>query len=229
MPYKFYIDKMLCPVTPSKLQVKISNKNKSVTLINDGEVNLIKTAGLTEISFELLLPNTRYPFAKYKSGFKRAKYFIDILEQFKVSKKPFQFIVIRKLQNRKRLFNTNIKVTLEDYQITEDAKSGFDAMVSVKLKQYRAYGTKICVLKKEEKPQASPPPPKEERPAENAPTPPPNTNQTYTVVRGDCLWKIAKRFYGNGAKYTIIFNANRDKIRNPNLIYPGQVLTIPSG
>lgn len=52
-------------------------------------------------------------------------------------------------------------------------------------------------------------------------------NDTYTVVKGDCLWNIAKKFYGSGAQYTRIYNANKDKIRNPNLIYPGQVLTIP--
>ncbi|MBO5032151.1 MAG: phage tail protein [Lachnospiraceae bacterium] len=52
-------------------------------------------------------------------------------------------------------------------------------------------------------------------------------NDTYTVVKGDCLWNIAKKFYGSGAQYTRIFNANKDKIKNPNLIYPGQVFTIP--
>ncbi len=50
---------------------------------------------------------------------------------------------------------------------------------------------------------------------------------TYTVVKGDCLWNIAKKFYGRGAQYVKIYNANKDKIKNPNLIYPGQVLTIP--
>lgn len=45
----------------------------------------------------------------------------------------------------------------------------------------------------------------------------------------DCLWNIAKKFYGNGAKYTVIYNANKGIIGgNPNLIYPGQVLTIPA-
>ena len=53
--------------------------------------------------------------------------------------------------------------------------------------------------------------------------------RTYTVKKGDCLWNIAKRFYGSGAKYTVIYNANRGVIGgNPNLIYPGQVLTIPA-
>mgnify|MGYP002543597278 CR=1 FL=1 len=51
--------------------------------------------------------------------------------------------------------------------------------------------------------------------------------KTYTVKAGDSLWAIAAKYYGNGADYNKIFNANTDKISNPNLIYVGQVLTIP--
>ncbi len=50
---------------------------------------------------------------------------------------------------------------------------------------------------------------------------------THTVVRGDTLWGIAQKYLGSGSRYTEIFEANRDKIKNPNLIYPGQVFTIP--
>ena len=52
--------------------------------------------------------------------------------------------------------------------------------------------------------------------------------KTYTVVAGDSLSKIAKREYGDAKKWSQIYEANRDKIKNPDLIYPGQVLTIPS-
>ena len=50
---------------------------------------------------------------------------------------------------------------------------------------------------------------------------------TYVVQKGDSLWKIAKRVYDDGTKYTVIYEANRDKIKNPNAIYIGQELTIP--
>lgn len=50
---------------------------------------------------------------------------------------------------------------------------------------------------------------------------------TYTVQRGDSLWSIAQQFYGTGRKYTLLFEANRDKVKDPNAIYVGQVLTIP--
>jgi murein DD-endopeptidase MepM/ murein hydrolase activator NlpD len=54
-------------------------------------------------------------------------------------------------------------------------------------------------------------------------------DQTYEVVPGDCLWAIAERFMGDGARWTEIFDANSDQISNPNLIYPGQRFQIPGG
>lgn len=53
------------------------------------------------------------------------------------------------------------------------------------------------------------------------------TVRTYTVKRGDTLWAIAKKYYGSGAKYPTIYEANKDKIKNPNLIQIGWVLKIP--
>lgn len=49
----------------------------------------------------------------------------------------------------------------------------------------------------------------------------------YTVVKGDTLSKIAKAFYGDAMKYPVIFEANKPMLKNPDLIYPGQVLRIP--
>ncbi len=52
----------------------------------------------------------------------------------------------------------------------------------------------------------------------------------YTVVKGDYLWKIAKKdeFYGNGFAWPVIYNANRDQIKDPDLIYPKQEFKIPN-
>ena len=203
-----YFDKCLFPVTPEKISIKINGNNKTVNLINEGEINILKKAGLTDIEFEAEIPQVKHPYAVLKTG-----------------KKTFQFIVCRKTPVGKKLLNTNMKVSLEDYKISEDAKNGFDFKVKFNLKQYRDYGTKTVNIKiAASKPKASAEPKRE---TNNSPAP--AAAQTYTVVRGDCLWKIAKRFYGSGAKYTVIYNANRGVIGgNPNLIYPGQVLTIPA-
>jgi nucleoid-associated protein YgaU len=52
--------------------------------------------------------------------------------------------------------------------------------------------------------------------------------QFYEIQSGDSLWKIAKQFYGNGAKYEAIFAANREVIKDPDLIFPGQKIRIPA-
>jgi nucleoid-associated protein YgaU len=58
-------------------------------------------------------------------------------------------------------------------------------------------------------------------------TPPPPEKQYYTVKKGDYLSKIAKQVYGDAKKYNVIFEANKPMLKDPDLIYPGQVLVIP--
>lgn len=224
MSYYIYLDKLLLPVTPEKLKLKVKNANKTMQLINSGEINLLKAPGLTEIQFDALLPNVRYPYATYKDGFKKASYFLQGLEQLKVNKKAFQFIVSRSKPNGEVLYDTNMKVSLEEYTISEEASLGFDNKVTIKLKQYKDFATKIIkiAIKQENNQTKTVAMQQTQREAVNAPT-----AKTYTVVKGDSLWKISKKYYNNGAQYTKIYNANKDKIKNPNLIYPGQVLTIP--
>jgi hypothetical protein len=50
---------------------------------------------------------------------------------------------------------------------------------------------------------------------------------TVIVQPGNSLWRLARRLYGQGVQYTVIYEANRDQIRNPDLIYPGQILEAP--
>lgn len=66
------------------------------------------------------------------------------------------------------------------------------------------------------------------RVVEAAPEAPPQPEaQMHTVASGDSLSKIAKQYYGDAVKYPLIFEANRPMLKDPNKIYPGQVLRIP--
>jgi nucleoid-associated protein YgaU len=75
----------------------------------------------------------------------------------------------------------------------------------------------------------------EEKPVKREPSPTakpkpqasPAQNREYVVKSGDSLSKIAKQFYGDAGAWTKIFEANRDKIKDPDLIHPGQHLIIP--
>jgi nucleoid-associated protein YgaU len=72
-------------------------------------------------------------------------------------------------------------------------------------------------------PRADVPSTKEASPAPNVT----DRERSYTVVAGDTLSKIAKREYGDASKWHQIYEANKDTIKNPDLIYPGQTFKIP--
>ncbi|WP_313803253.1 LysM domain-containing protein [Cytobacillus sp.] len=220
MAYSFLFDDLLFPIPPSKLDMKIKNNNTTITLINEGEVNLLKKAGLTEISFEVLLPNVKYPFAVYPDGFQPATFYLDKLEKLKIERKPFHFIVSRLKTSGDLLFDNDIKVSLEEYTIKESAEQGFDVVVSIQLKQYREYGTKVVEIKKptaKSKPVAKT---TKQRSTTNAPPPP----KSHKVVKGDTLWSLCKKYYGKVTKAMTDEIAAKNGIQNPNLIFPGQVI-----
>lgn len=218
--YSFFIDGMELPIAPQKLTVKIKGNNKTLTLINEGDINFLHAPGLTEITFDAVLPMLgQYSFA---NGYRRPDSYLNKLENLMTDKEPFRFLVSRVSPSGRLLYDTNMKVSLENYTVTEDATKGPDVTVSITLKQYISYSTKTVTVvkpKPEKKPVVQQ---KKKRETSSAPK-----VKTYTVKSGDCLWNIAKKYYGNGAQYTKIYNANKGKIKNPNLIYPGQVLTIP--
>lgn len=216
MAYTVYLSNIPMPVTPSKIETKIKNQNSTLNLIDGSEINIIKPPGLTEFSFELLIPQVKYPFAAYPdlvaeivndsmlkdseasagTQFVGAQYYLDFLEILKKDQKPFPFKIERYTPDNKKLFETKVEmdVTMEEYSIIEDAANGFDLTIPVRLKQYRPYSAQ-----------------KEDI-------------TVYTVKQGDTLWGICKRFLGDGSKYPQIAKLN--DIKNPNLIKVGQVIKL---
>ena len=194
--------------------------------MNEGEVNVLKKPGLTDIEFEVLLPNVQYPFSVYPNGFQPSTTYLDQLEQLKVNQKPFPFIVNRMLPNGKLLFDTNMIVSLEDYEILETVDNGFDVTVRINLKQYQEYGTKRLNIKKTTTPSTSSKA-KETKKAtvvKKRSTTSKKIPKTYTVKSGDTLWGICKKELGDGSKYPEIAKLNN--IKNANVIRVGQVIKL---
>ena len=222
MAYEVYIEDMLLPLPPEKIPVKYNGQNKTVNLISGEEINLVRPFGLGEISIDVIIPQMDYPSAIWDGSIDSAEDFLERLQELKEGQGSFEFTVVRQGMGGNNLFDTSMDVTLEDYKVSDDVSEGLDLMVSLTMKEYRSYGTKIMNFTiVEDKQELESVQPEGERQGE----PPPAKN--YTVVKGDCLWSIAKKQLGNGSRWQEIHNLNRDKITNPNVIYPGQVLTMP--
>ena len=231
--YDFYLDNCLLPIAPGRLQLSIKNENKTIKLMNEGQVNLLKTAGLTDIEFECIIPQIEYPFAVYTSGFCGAEYYLAYFERLKTRQRPFQFIVTRRMPDGGALFGTNMKVSMEDYRITENAEEGFDLSVKINLKQYREYGTKSVSIKGAVANTAGTNTisytvnVEQTRSRESAPDI--GKMRNYKVHRkNDTLFNIAKETYGDGSKYSLLSIANKDTVNDPFNIEQGTVLKIPA-
>ena len=157
MAYKFYIAGKLLPVPPPTMTITINNQNERVSLVDDGEINIIKRPGLKEFSFEILLPAVEYPFASYETSYINPRYgttqnvtppieYLELFQTLKNERLPFQLDIYRELPNGEDTWYTNETVTLEDYEVTEDAEDGCDVRVSLNFCQYKDYGTQIVIL-----------------------------------------------------------------------------------
>ncbi|PKU53044.1 MULTISPECIES: LysM peptidoglycan-binding domain-containing protein [Lysinibacillus] len=225
--YNFFLDGLQFPIAPSELALKINGRNETMVLMNEGEVNVIKRTGLTDIEFEVLLPNVKYPFAVYPNGFQPATFYLKKLKDLMLGEKPFRFIVNRMLPNGNLLFDTDMTVSLENYEISESAEEGFDVSVKIKLKQYQNYGNKKIILKTSTKAKNATGTTKTASKAvveQKRPTTGKETPKTHTVKSGETLWAIAKKYLGDGSKYTELAKINN--ISNPNMIKAGQVIKL---
>lgn len=232
--YEFYLDNVLLPVTPSGLSIKIANQNQTITLINEGEANILKRPGLSKISFSALLPNRQYSFARYPDGYRNAQYYMSQLENLKNGCAPFPFKVLRIDDSGTLLMQANeMDVSLESYELAEDAdKYGTDVVAKIELLQWQAFGTKAVEF--QQNGQTTTAAVTEKRDTSTKPV-----ETSYTVVQGDNLWDIAKTKLGDGTRMDDIYRLNQDTIEaeakkhglasssNGHWIYPGTVLNLP--
>lgn len=219
------------PITPPDLKIKIGSNNKVVTLINEGDINILKSPSLTEFKFEARFPMRKYPYSRDPLPFEN---YLNTFTTLKTEKTPFVFSVVRRTPNGKGTWGTSRKVSLEELEVKESVEEGDDVLITFTLKEYKDYGVKK--IKVPSLPPITTSTSNKSRGTDNKNT----ASQNYTIKSGDCLWNISKRFYGSGAKWKTIYEANKTVIENTakkyrngkgssngHWIYPGTKITIP--
>ena len=227
--YEFYIDGLRLPFAPPSIKMSIGANNETATLLNNTEINILKNPKLTEISFEARIPQQQFPYAH---DLVSATTYLDKFESLILNKKVFKLVVCRTV-GRKKVFSTVMNVTLENYDITEDAEEGFDLLVELEFKKYESFGTKL-LRNSTQAPNVTS--------GNKGGTVKPSTvtlPRQYKIQKGDSLWTIARAYYGDSEKYKKIYTTNKTVIEkaakangrssssNGYYIYPGTVITIP--
>lgn len=216
--YQFWLsanserEKVLLPVNPEQITVKHGSNNEKVTITGLGEITIMQSRTAVQFSFSSFFPARYFPGAKTKTIISPLE-LIGKINTWRESKKPIHFIVTS--------CGIDIYCTIESFSYTEKGGDVGTYEYSMTLKEYReitvrqievnALTQKATITDTEQR-------------VDNTQKP-----KTYTVVKGDCLYNIAKKFYSDGSQWKRIYDANKQTIGgNPNKIYAGQVLTIPA-
>lgn len=198
------------PVNPEKINQSRKQNNEKYHILKGGQVVVPTYVELEEYSFETEFPHA--PTHYSESDFTASLLFM--LKQWQDSRLPVRFIAVGENSD------INKQVLIEDVQAAEKAGEEGDQYVSLKLLEYVPPAKRFIAV-----PQPAGLVKQED--AGNLQNPETVGGKEYTIQKGNTLWGLAKKYYGDGSQYTKIYEANKDKIKNPNLIYPDQVITIP--
>ena len=237
---QLFIGGILFPVTPGKFTVKVNGKNKTVILVNEGEVSHLKTPGLSELVIdELLLPVQRYPFMEPRTK-TRPAYYMNKLDKWIRSKKPVSFKLVRSETDAKQLlWDNDMMVSIESYEILEDVdKYGLDVCIKLNMKEYRNWGAKKLILKEQKgkfgKKKIVATIKKQRKETREIPA-------AYKVKPDDTLMRIAKKQLNDDTAWKKIYQLNQKTIEdaarrhgrksssNGYYLYAGTMLKLPGG
>lgn len=205
-------DKIRFPVVPSSIGVNRSNNIDTQAVIKLGEVPIFNGTSLKTIEFTSFFPNQEYNFCDY-TGFMKPYEFSEKIQKWMYEGKPLRVIVTDS--------PTNMQCLIQQFDTVEQDGTR-DLYFTLNLLEYRPI--EVSNLNNSSSSSSSD---NLTRPSEEITN---NTQKTHKVVKGDCLWDIAQKYYGKGSLYPKIKEANKSKypsLAKNNIIYINWELIVP--
>lgn len=229
-PYQIWIErgsiKLLLPVNPEKINIRQNGNNQSVTLAELGEATILQAPKAITLSFSSFLPSTYVQGGHYATAQNSADSAMTVTSGAMQVLPHFCINFIMGAMTAKQPVRVTITkcsfsriMTIESFSYSQKGGDVGSYDYSLSFKEYQ----EIAVRQIRVKNNTAQLPKKTEKRVSIVQKP-----KTYKVKKGDCLWNIAKKYYGDGSKYTKIYEANKKLIgSNPNLIKVGMLLTLP--
>ena len=216
-------DKIRFPVVPSSIGVSRSNNIDTQAVIKLGEVPIFNGTSLKTIELSSFFPNQEYSFCDY-TGFMKPYEFSEKIQKWMYEGKPLRIIVTDS--------PTNMQCLIQQFDTVEQDGTR-DLYFTLNLLEYRP----IEVPNLSNSNQSNNSNSNSSNNSQNISRPNNKTNtnsnsqqKKYKVVKGDSLWDIAQKHYGNGNLYPKIKEANKAKypsLSKSNVIYTNMELIIP--
>jgi LysM repeat protein len=196
------------PVNPPEIKIGDAAGGKTYEVSGLGEINIIQSPKLKDISFESFFPAVSYPFLASKTWIDPVFYVMVILDWME-KKHPIRFVYTG------ATFDVNLPMSIEKFEWKEAAGSG-DIEYSISLKEFAFYGARPVILTKDGASTKTKPRPSDKQ-----------KPKTYKLVAGDTLIKVARVQLGNEGRWQEIQKLNGIKDAQLRKLPVGMTLKLP--